>query len=462
MSERDAGADRPKRTRIELLVRTETGEDFETREVPSASAYLESRPQRIPVADYELARLPTSIQGTTAYVLKNRRTEDYLMLTEQETFLWEQMDGRASLQEIATAYVLRYGAFDFETIPVLISKLRRAELLIMRPASRLREVLARNQRNPAARAAEAALHALEKLTVTSRRSHEVFARMYRYGGFLIFTPAAVVVLTVLVLLAARSAVELWSDSGEVTKGFAGHALVAILLVKLCFWLTVVSHQLVHALACVHYKRRVREFGFTMLHGFIPTFYADVTDIFMASRRARIVNALSGPLVHLFLRALCLWTASFPGPGLLKAFLAASAILQLQSFFISLYPFCFLEMDGYHILVDLIGVPHAEPRLRPLRAGVARPAPDAARAVDSTGDRLPRVLRSLASLGGGLRPAEPVGDRARHSVLTSPRSCRIISRGGYARQSLAPAVCWPPLGSCGVAGAARRIARAGVA
>jgi len=142
----------------------------------------------------------------------------------------------------------------------------------------------------------------------------------------------------------------------VTRGFAGHALVAILLVKLCFWLTVVSHQLVHALACVHYKRRVREFGFTMLHGFIPTFYVDVTDIFMASRRARIVNALSGPLVHLFLAALYLWTASFPGPGLLKAFLATSAILQLQSFFISLYPFCFLEMDGYHILVDLIGFP----------------------------------------------------------------------------------------------------------
>jgi hypothetical protein len=52
----------------------------------------------------------------------------------------------------------------------------------------------------------------------------------------------------------------------------------------------------------------------------------------------------------------LWTASLAGPGLLKAFLAASANLQLQSCFVSLYPFCFLEMDGYHILVDLIGFP----------------------------------------------------------------------------------------------------------
>ncbi len=350
------GADRAKRTRIELLVRTADGEGFETRQVPSAFAYLESRPQRIAAEEYELARLPTSIQGTTAYVLKNRRTEDYLLLAEQEKFLWEQMDGHASLQEIGTAYVLRFGAFDFEVIPELIAKLRRADLLTMRPASRLREVLARNRRNPAARAAEAVLHALEKLTVTSRRSHDVFARIYRYGGCLLFSPAAVIALALLVVLAGRGAVELWADSGEVAKGFAGHALAAILLVKLCFWLTVVSHQIMHALACVHYKRRVREFGFTMLHGFIPTFYVDVTDIFMATRRARIVNALSGPLVHLFLASICLWTASLAAPGLFKAFLAASGILQLQSFFVSLYPFCFLEMDGYHILVDLIGFP----------------------------------------------------------------------------------------------------------
>ena len=352
----DQVEDRPKRARIELLVRGEDGDGFQTREVQSARAYLESRPQRIPDDDCELARLPSGLRGEAPFVLKNRRTEDYLLLTEQEKFLWERMDGHASLQEIGTAYVLRYGAFDFDIIPTLIAKLRRAELLTMRPASRLREVLARNRRNPAARAVEATLHALERLTVGSRKSHDVFARIYRYGAFLLFTPVTAVVLAILVALGARGAVGLWYESGEVTAGLAKHPVLAILLVKLCFWLTVVTHQIMHALACVHFKRRVREFGFTMLHGFIPTFYADVTDVFMANRRARIINALAGPLVHLSLGSLCLWTASLAGPGLVKGFLAASAILQLQSFFVSLYPFCFLEMDGYHILSDLLGMP----------------------------------------------------------------------------------------------------------
>ena len=348
--------DRPKRARIELLVRGDDGAGFETRQVQSARAYLESRPQRIPPEQWELARLPSGLRGAATYVLKNRRTENYLLLTEPERFLWEQMDGYASLLEMGTAYVLRYGAFDFHIIPTLIAKLQRADLLTMRPVSRLREVLARNRKNPAARAVEATLHALERLSVTSRKSHDVFERIYRYGAFLLFTPATGVVLALLVALGARGAVDLWLESGEVMAGLARHPLIAILLVKFCFWLTVVTHQVMHALACVHAKRRVREFGFTMLHGFIPTFYADVTDVFMANRRARIMNALAGPLVHLGLGSACLWTASLAGPGLVKGFLAASAILQLQSFFVSLYPFCFLEMDGYHILVDLLGMP----------------------------------------------------------------------------------------------------------
>ena len=91
--------DRPKRARIELLVRGEDGAGFQTREVQSARAYLESRPQRIPGEECELARLPSGLRGAATYVLKNRRTENYMLLTDQERFLWERMDGRASLQQ---------------------------------------------------------------------------------------------------------------------------------------------------------------------------------------------------------------------------------------------------------------------------------------------------------------------------------------------------------------------------
>jgi hypothetical protein len=120
-------------------------------------------------------------------VLKNRRTEDYLLLTERERFLWEQMDGQASLQDLGTAYVLRYGAFDFDIIPMLISKLRRAQLLTMRPASRLGG--AGPQPAAAAGARSGRLHrARAHQHLQPQRSAR--SRGLPVGGFLLFTRPA--------------------------------------------------------------------------------------------------------------------------------------------------------------------------------------------------------------------------------------------------------------------------------
>ena len=350
------GTEKPKRAKIELLVRSEAGDDFQVTKVESSLAYRQARPQRIPDGQIEVAEMRSNVRRSTTYMVKNRVTEKYIELSEPEYFLWNQMNGRTSVEELAVAYVLKFGAFDFDIIHALIDKLQRAELLTMRPISRLRAMLAANRKNPAARAAEATLKALDRLTVGSRTAHDAFTRVYRYGAFLMFTPVGLALLALVTLLGFKGTREIWQDSSDLYAGFGEHPVIALLLVKVFFFLTLILHQMLHALALVHYGRRVKEFGFTMLHGFLPTFYADVTDVFMGSRRARIVTGISGPMVHLFLGSLYIYLASQCGPGLLKSFLVASAILQSQSLFFSLYPFCFLEMDGYHVLVDWLGLP----------------------------------------------------------------------------------------------------------
>jgi putative peptide zinc metalloprotease protein len=363
------------RARLPLLVRDPSGESFRLVDVRSSVAYLSQRPTRIADGSWELAGHRRTVDRTSAYILKNRQTEQYVQIGEPEKFLWEQMNGRASVQDLGTAYVLRYGAFDFDIIPNLIRKLSQVQLLEMPKPSRLRGILARNRGNPAARAVEAVLARIEKMTVASRGAHDRFAALYRYGGFLIFSPLAILALAIVTALGTRGALALWPHNHEIMSALGAHPLLAIVLVKAFFWLTVIAHQMVHALALPHYGRHVKEFGFTMLHGFVPTFYADVTDLFMASRRARITAALVGPLVHLFLGMLYLWLASLSGPGLWQAFLTASGVLQLQSLFVSLYPFCFVEMDGYHILVDLLGMPTLrEDSFHLIRTGLWRGGP----------------------------------------------------------------------------------------
>ena len=348
----------PRRAKLELLVRKPDadGEGFELKEVGSALAFVRLRPQRVEIESFELAEVASRVSGPANFILKNRQTERYLLLSEQERFLWEQMDGQRTLQDLATAYVLRYGEFDFEIIPALIRKLQRAQLLVLTPASRLRKVLARNRARHLVKMLENALLVLERINISSRSVNGFFHRLYRWGGFLLFTRIAVVLCILLAGAGLVAGVKLWNEADVVAAGLGKNTLLALLSVKALFIFTLAAHQILHGLALVHYGRRVREFGFTFLHGFVPTFYVDVTDVFMTSRRARVVTAVSGTLVHLVLGSLWFIVAAQAPPGFLQAFAAASGMIQWQAFVIALYPFCFIEMDGYHVLVDVLGVP----------------------------------------------------------------------------------------------------------
>ncbi|HEX6211366.1 MAG TPA: hypothetical protein VF136_11350 [Methylomirabilota bacterium] len=357
MKETDASPTPPRRAKLELLVRHDADEGFDVRQIGSATAFVQSRPQRVPDDSWELAEMPSRMAGQPSFFLKNTTTDRFLLLTEPEKFLWQQMDGHTSLQEIATAYVLRYGAFDFDIIPALMRKLQRAQLLTLTPTSRLRQALARNRRRPVVKAIESGLTALERINISSRNVQRAFTAAYRWGGFLLFTPAGVLACLLLAGAGLVAGVKLWREGSDIVAGFGGHALQGLITVKLLFFLTVAAHQIVHGLALIHYRRRVREFGFTFLHGFVPTFYVDVTDIFMTSRRARVVTAISGAGVHLVLgSAWFLVALAAPLGSFTQAFAAASGIIQWQAFVIALYPFCFIEMDGYHVLVDLLGMP----------------------------------------------------------------------------------------------------------
>src|SRR5436853_1348517 len=340
--------ERPAPAKLELLVRRDD-ESFEVREVGSALGFIQSRPQRGAEGSFEVSEVRSSVAAERSFILKSAATERFLVLTEPEKFLWEQMDGRTSLQEIATAYVLRYGAFDFDIIPNLMRKLQGAQLLTLTPSSRLRQALARNRRQPVVKAIENGLTVLERINISSRNVQRVFTAMYRFGGCLLFTRAAVVVLAALALAGLAAGVKLWQEGGDIVAGFGGHAIRAILMVKLLFFFTVATHQIVHGLALVHYRRRVPEFGLTFLHGFVPTFYVDVTDIFMASRRARVVTAVAGASVHLVLGSIWFIVASLsPLGSSTQAFAAASGMIQWQALMIALYPLCFIEMYGYHV------------------------------------------------------------------------------------------------------------------
>src|SRR5205814_8771713 len=137
----------------------------------------------------EVSEFKSRVAGEQGFVLKNAATERFLVLSEPEKFLWEHMNGTTSLQELATAYVLRYGEFDFDIIPNLIRKLQRAQLLTLEPTSRLRQALARNRRQRAAKTVETMLMGLERIKIATRTVQPFFQRLHRRAGLVLFARA---------------------------------------------------------------------------------------------------------------------------------------------------------------------------------------------------------------------------------------------------------------------------------
>jgi len=342
--------------KIELLTRRNQGSGFITQTVESSQAYLEFRPKRLPSSEWELREQPRGADGSANYVLRSSRRDRYLLLTQQEYFLWQCFDGKQSLNETARTFHLQFGAFDYVVIRQLIAKLYAAGLIEDAADYRLRPTIARVEGRWWVKFARQISRRWKSLSFRVRNADRYCSALYRYGGFLFFNWIALVILLVIAAAAIAAVVALAPEAKAISLRLAGHGWLTAGTMVASMLIVSMLHVLVHALACKSYGRRVREMGFFLLQGVLPTFYADVTDIFMASRKARVMVDLAGPLVEVIAGSAAFLAAYVSSPGVAQSLYFATGILLWEGALLNLYPFNFLEMDGYNIVADLFGMP----------------------------------------------------------------------------------------------------------
>lgn len=341
--------------KLQLLTRAADDSSFEIFEADSIEAYSGFKPQKSPATEWELGRQPVGIDGTRHFVLKNLRHDRYLLLNSQEHFLWEQFDGRNSLDEIARAFHLKYGAFDYALIREFLGKLYHAGLIedhrTVAPLSNLVSPQERSRRRFGQ-----AIAAWRGFALRTREADRYCSVIYRRGGFVLFHHATFWMVVATAMVAGAAGLQLAGQSRDFARILSAqpYLTTTVLLVALLF--ASMLHVLVHALACKAHGRHVRELGFFLLQGVLPTFYADVTDIVMSNRRARLTVDLAGPMVEVFLGSVAMLGAYSSTPGAEQALLFGVGVLLWEGALINLYPFSFLELDGYNILADLVAMP----------------------------------------------------------------------------------------------------------
>lgn len=342
--------------KLELLTRRPGDSGFEIHEVQSHQAYLGFRPERPAATEWELTPQPRGADGSRHYILKSHKRDNYLLLGPQELFLWEHFDGRHSLNEIGRALHFEFGSFDFESIRQFLARLYLAGLLNELQTTGLRRSLARQDGRSWARLCATIAKYWSRITFRVRDADRYCAALYDRGGFLLFSWPFVVSYVALFLGAILAVSRLWSQVGEIAGRMATRPLLSSSVMVATLVFIAMLHVLVHALACKAYGRKVRELGFFLLQGLLPTFYADVTDIFLSSRRVRVMVDLSGPIVEVVFGSIAFIAAYSAEPGFAQSLLFGSGVLLWESALLNLYPFNFLELDGYNIIADLLAMP----------------------------------------------------------------------------------------------------------
>jgi putative peptide zinc metalloprotease protein len=342
--------------KLQLLTRSSEDSVFEIFEIDSTQASSRFRPKRRPAAEWDLKRQPRGIDGSLHFVLKNLRDDRYVLLSAQEFFLWEQFNGHNSLEEIARAFHLAFGAFDYSLIHGFLNKLYHAGLLDDHQARGPQNALI----SPPARTRADLRHRLvntwRRLAFRTSDADRFCSMVYRCGGFLLFHPFIFWLIVAVALVAFAAAFRLAAHSHQFGRLMSAQPLLSTGIILISLLIASVFHVLIHAIACKAYGRRVRELGFFLLQGILPTFYADVTDIFMASRRARLMVDLAGPMVEVVFGSIAMLGAFLSDPGIGQALLFGTGVFLWESALINLYPFSFLELDGYNVLADLLAMP----------------------------------------------------------------------------------------------------------
>jgi len=299
-----------------------------------------------PVHDRDTELFRCSDAGKTRLILKQRRRRQYFEVSEARAKIWTLCDGQRTVQEIAEFVAQSGGPKNSQIVASVIRKMASNGLVSLTDniISLPPEERFGSTPSIAARCRDALTY---KITVEDVDG--IFARLYGAIGHLICGRLMRVLLAAVILSGLGVFMHAWLFRQHITPPTGAW-----------FWLLppficgcTVIHEIAHALAVKHFRRDVIAIGLGWFW-IGPFFFVDTSDMWLASRRQRIIVSLAGPMADLILAGGIALASLFLPPHLAGVARFGCAIRYLGIIF-NLSPF--LELDSYYALSDLLHRPN---------------------------------------------------------------------------------------------------------
>jgi putative peptide zinc metalloprotease protein len=324
--------------------------------VPGATAMVGMRPRVR--SGWALKRLEAS-EGEKRWVLRDLRTGGFTRMSEAEAAMFELLDGDHELPDLVAEAERRFGVSGPGRLARLLADLGERGLL-----EGIEGKKGQTRVGGPFSQADAPKTRLQKIFGPREKAVEdaggFFDAVYRRGGWLLFTRPTL-------LLAALVAVGGIGAFVYLVAGRYGTPFVvarklglggAVFLVGR--FVLVCLHELAHGLTMSSFGRRVGKAGIKLFF-ILPYGFVDTSEAWFEPRRRRIAIAAAGPASDLVLAGFFAIVCALLSRGTLRDIFFQLAFGAYIGGFFNLNPF--LDRDGYHIMVDLLGEPGLRRRSR---------------------------------------------------------------------------------------------------
>lgn len=155
------------------------------------------------------------------------------------------------------------------------------------------------------------------------------------------------------LISLGAAIEHWDEITTHSANF--FTLQNLGLTWVLFLGVKVVHEFGHAFTCKRYGGEVHEMGFMFIL-FTPYLFCNVSDSWLAQRKARIAVTSAGIVVELFLASIATWLWLMTQPGLFHQMCFNTMFLcSISTVLFNANPL--MKFDGYYIMTDLLEIPN---------------------------------------------------------------------------------------------------------
>ncbi len=234
---------------------------------------------------YALKRLEAA-EGNRRWVLRDLESDVFLRLSDNDAQLFELFDGTRSLVDLIGEAEQRFGAMGPARLARLLADLGERGFL----AGVAKATPAGGQEAP---------QSLLKRLFTPRskvfpRLGSAFERLYRLGGWVLFTKPALIAIGVLMVVGLGVFAYLIGGRYGTPFVVADKFGLGGLVFLSGRFIVVVIHESAHGLAMASFGRKVQRAGLKLLFIF-PYAFVDTSEAWFEPRRRRIAISAAGPV-----------------------------------------------------------------------------------------------------------------------------------------------------------------------